>query len=138
MQAFQMIGDVYNFCYVNLQRSNIPIPPLDQVLATSRNILSYILSNSPGTLQQLYQTMSQVAIQSNMVGIFLTLVVLYIVYCLVMVTLRWIYRLVYGFLKFSLIVLSLCGIAYFIHLQWLNNNITPTENDDMTRSHKVM
>lgn len=138
MQAFQLIGEVYNFCYINLQKSNIPIPPLEQVLSTSRSILTYIMSNSPGYIQQLYKTMSQIAIQSNMVGIFLTLLVLYIVYCLLLATMRWMYRLVYGFVKFSLIVLSIFGIAYFAHLQWLNNNITPTDNDGITRSQKVI
>lgn len=128
MQAMQLISEAYTFCYVNLKKSNIPLPAPEQVLTVTRTIVSYILTHSPSFVRQLYGVVSQLVIESNFMGIFLSLVILYAFYCIIMASLRWIYRLLYGFVRFSLILFVLGGGVYLIHL-YLLNNTTPTDND---------
>ncbi|KAI9484149.1 MAG: hypothetical protein EXX96DRAFT_561067 [Benjaminiella poitrasii] len=122
MQAFHLLSEVYSFCYTNLKDLNLPLPEPDHVVPLLRSILSTILSNSPSVVRQLYNTLSHVIVQSNFMGIFLSLAILYGFYCLLMATFRWMYRLVYGFVRFSLIVLTISGILYAIHI---NLNTTP-------------
>ncbi|KAI8643098.1 hypothetical protein BD408DRAFT_415575 [Parasitella parasitica] len=127
LQAFQLISEAYTFCYVNLQKSNIPLPAPEQVMATARTAVSYILSSSPAFVRQLYGMISQMIIESNITGIFLSLVILYIFYCMIMGIFKWIYRLVYGFVRFSMILILIGTGLYFAHLYIFNNTSTLTE-----------
>lgn len=132
MQAFQLISEAYTFCYVNLQKSNIPMPAPEQVLSTLRSTVSYILSNSPSFVRQMYSMISQMVVESNFMGIFLSLVILYIFYCLILGTFRWIYRLIYGFVRFSVIFLAIAAALYFTHMHMTNSTAT---HEETTRSY---
>ncbi|KAK4513667.1 uncharacterized protein ATC70_005671 [Mucor velutinosus] len=132
MQAFQLISEAYTFCYVNLQKSNIPLPAPEQVLSATRTTVSYILSNSPSFIRQLYGMISQMAIESNFMGIFLSLIIMYAFYCLILGMFRWIYRLVYGFVRFSLILAVIGAAVYFAHM-YLSSSTTTSE--ETTKSY---
>ncbi|KAI7903595.1 uncharacterized protein BX663DRAFT_507023 [Cokeromyces recurvatus] len=132
MQAFQLFSEVYSFCYTNLKELNIPLPEPNQVLPTIKSITNHVLNVSPSFVQELYKLVSSVVVQSNMMGIFLSLVILYIFYCLLLGTFRWMYRLFYGFVRFSLIVLTISGILYMIHINLYNTSST---NERITRSY---
>ncbi|CEP20130.1 hypothetical protein [Parasitella parasitica] len=133
MQALQLISEAYTFCYVNLQKSNIPLPAPDQVMATARTTVSYILSNSPAFIRQLYGMISQMIIESNIMGILLLLVILYVFYCVIMGIFKWIYRLVYGFVRFSVILLLIGTGLYFANMYISNSTSTFTET---TKSYR--
>lgn len=127
MQAFQLISEAYTFCYVNLQKSNIPLPAPEQVLSATRTTVSYILSNSPSFVRQLYGIISQMITESNIMGIFFSLIILYTFYCLIMGMFKWIYRLIYGFVRFSLILLVIGAGLYFTHIYMFDSTATHKE-----------
>jgi hypothetical protein len=114
MQAFQYFTQAYTYCYVNLKEVNITLPPPDQVISVTASTISYILSHSPSFVRQLYSALSQLPIESNFMTIFLLLVILYIFYCFIMATLRWVYRLLYGFVRFSFIIALLASVIYVV------------------------
>lgn len=114
MQAFQYLTQAYTYCYVQLKEANINLPAPDQVVSVTTSTISYILSHSPSFVRQLYSTLSQLPIESNFMTVFLLLVILYIIYCFVMATFRWVYRLLYGFVRFSFIIALLASILYVV------------------------
>lgn len=124
MYAVQLLSEAYNFCYVNLKKSNIQLPAPDQVISLAKNTVSYSLSHSPVAIQNVYNVFSEIVIQSNFMGVFLSLFILYIIYRTVMAMFRWFYRIIYGFVRFSLMVLLLGGFLYMARFQLF---ATPTE-----------
>jgi hypothetical protein len=132
MYAVQLLSEAYNFCYVNLKKSNIPLPAPDQVMSMAKTSVSYTLSHSPAAIQQVYSLFSEIVVQSNFMGVFLSLLILYIFYCIVMATFRWFYRLIFGFVRFSLMVCSLAGFLYLIRNQLFPTTLT---SEQATRSY---
>jgi hypothetical protein len=132
MYAVQLISEVYTFCYVNLQKSNIPLPAPDQVMSTVKATVSYILSYLPAAIQEAYSALSKIVVQSNFVGVFLSLLILYIAYCVVMATLHMFYRLIYGFVRFSLMVFLLGALLYIVRYQLI---ATTSTNEHVTKSY---
>ncbi|KAI8988311.1 hypothetical protein BDF20DRAFT_814740 [Mycotypha africana] len=132
MQAFHLLSEAYTFCYINLKKANIPIPELNQMIQMTKATVSYLLSNSPTIIGQLYNILFKMVIESNFVGLFLVLVLLYIAYCFVMGTVRWLYRVLYGFVRFTIIILLFAGLMYALHLYHLS---TITNHNHATKSY---
>ncbi|KAI7883275.1 hypothetical protein K492DRAFT_144149 [Lichtheimia hyalospora FSU 10163] len=105
--AFQIFGQVYVFIYNQLGQLNIPMPPPDRVFIALSNLGSALIANAPPALRQFYANLAQLPIQSNLFAIIAILFVLYIVYNLIMATVRSIVRMVYGFIRFTFIVVML-------------------------------
>lgn len=114
VQAFQYLTQAYTFVYLQLKESNINLPAPDQVVAMTTSTISYILSHSPAFVRQLYSTISQLPIESNFLTIFLLLVILYMIYCFILASFRWAYRLVYGFVRFSFFIALIGSIIYVV------------------------
>jgi hypothetical protein len=114
MQAYQYLTQAYTYCYIHLKEANINLPAPDQVISVTASTISYILSHSPSFVRQLYATLSQLPIENNFMTIFLLLVILYVIYCSVMATFRWMYRLLYGFVRFSFFIALFASIIYVV------------------------
>lgn len=112
--AFQVFGQVYVFMYNQLRQLNIPVPPPDRVFVALSNLGSSLFANAPPALRQFYANLAQLPIQSNLFAIVAILFVLYIVYNLVMATVRSIVRMVYGFIRFTFIVVMLVSCLVLV------------------------
>ncbi|SAM06985.1 hypothetical protein [Absidia glauca] len=88
----------------------IPTPDkLTSVLGTAAySMYQYV----PETIQVYYDKVMSLPVQSNVVPVLLALVVLYVVYSLIMMILRSIFRLIYNFVRFSLILLAILSTLY--------------------------
>lgn len=80
----------------------------------------------------MYGMISQMVIESNFMGLFLSLVIMYTFYCLIVGMFRWIYRLIYGFVRFSLILAVIGTALYFAHI-YLSSSTTTHE--ETTKSY---
>ncbi|KAG2235933.1 hypothetical protein BDF21DRAFT_425529 [Thamnidium elegans] len=114
MQAIQYLSQAYTFCYLQLKDANIPLPAPDQVFGITTSAVSYILSHSPSFIQKMYSVLAQSVKESNFMTIFLLLVIVYIFYCSVVATFRWIYRLLFGFVRFTFLAALVVSIAYVV------------------------
>lgn len=93
------------FAYAQAQETRI-----EQVVDVCQSVFQFVVSHKPVFLESFYEAM----IKSDIVSSFLCPVVLY---RFVMFIFRFMFRLIYGFIKFSMVGLLLCGALYIIHLQ---------------------
>lgn len=114
LQAFQYLTQAYTFCYLQLKEANITLPAPEQVISVTTSTISYILLHSPSFIQQLFTTFSQLPIESNFFTIILLLIIVYMIYCFIMATFRWVYRLVFGFVRFSFFLALVASIIYVV------------------------
>jgi hypothetical protein len=114
LQAFQYLTQAYTFCYLQLKEANITLPAPEQVISVTTSTISYILLHSPSFIQQLLTTFSQLPIESNFFTIILLLIIVYMIYCFIMATFRWVYRLVFGFVRFSFFLALVASIIYVV------------------------
>lgn len=114
LQALGYLTQAYTFCYLQLKEANINLPTPDQVVQVTTSNLRYIASQSPTFIQQLFTTFSQLPLQSNYVTIILLLIIAYIAYCFILATFRWVYRLVFGFVRFSFFLALVASLVYVV------------------------
>lgn len=114
VQLFGYLTQAYMLCYLQLKEANINLPAPDQVVQVVTSTIAYIISHSPSFIQQLVNAVSQLPIKSNMLSVVLLLIIAYIAYLFIMATFRWVYRLVYGFFRFSFFLALIASIIYVV------------------------
>ncbi|KAG2202366.1 uncharacterized protein EV154DRAFT_508457 [Mucor mucedo] len=114
LQALGYLTQAYTFCYLHLKELNINLPAPDQVVQVTTSFITYIVSHSPTFIQQLVDTFSQLPIESNYFTIILLLIIAYIAYCFILATFRWVYRLVFGFVRFSFFLALVASLVYVV------------------------
>ncbi|KAI7863448.1 hypothetical protein BDF14DRAFT_1844340 [Spinellus fusiger] len=105
-------SSVYIYCYQRLLEVNIALPPPERAFETARSMGDYLLEHMPQSIYQTYQRLVTVPLQANIVPVFLAIVVLYMLFSLVMWCIRAIFRLIYGFLRFSILVVMTATLMY--------------------------
>lgn len=129
VEALHLASEAYNFCQDQLSKANISLPEFDQVVSVTSSSLGYILTHSPAVFRQLYHLFTQLPlIEYNFVTILLLLISTYTVYCFVLATVRWFYRLFYGFVRFSFFIL----FAYALVLAFNYITNMPTDSRGQT------
>ncbi|KAI8136791.1 hypothetical protein BJV82DRAFT_675668 [Fennellomyces sp. T-0311] len=112
--ALESLGKIYVFCYEQLRQVNVPVPPPEYIQRVLSNMLASAFGYAPPALQQFFQTLSQLPIQANIVPVLLALIVFYVVFSVVSALVRSVVRVVYGFIRFSLIVAMVGLVLAFI------------------------
>lgn len=123
--AFQTIGKIYGFCYEQLRQANVQLPLPESVYANlakfSRNAYEY----APPAVREYYATIAQFPLQSNIITVAILLVISYIIFSIVMATLRSIARMVYGFIRFTFFIALIATIIVVLQ-QHFNISISDT------------
>ncbi|KAG0953077.1 hypothetical protein G6F57_009041 [Rhizopus arrhizus] len=133
VEALQLISGAYVFCHNQLDKVNVTLPELDQVVSVTTSTVGFFLTHSPTAVRTLYSFFTQLPlIEYNFVAILLMLLVLYTVYSLMMATFRWVRGLVYGFVRFSLFIFIAYGLIYAFQ-QFTDNSNKPSYT--RTRNH---
>ncbi|KAI9312325.1 hypothetical protein BX666DRAFT_1986450 [Dichotomocladium elegans] len=115
LNAVQTLGKIYSFLYNQLQQANVPLPPPDRVNDSLANMAIFATSNVPPIFRQFYTTLSQLPVQTNFFAIITSLVALYVIYGLIMTTLRSIFRLVFGFIRFTFIIAMVVSVLLVVN-----------------------
>ncbi|KAF7723643.1 hypothetical protein EC973_001785 [Apophysomyces ossiformis] len=117
VNASRTFASAYAYLYEQYQQLDLSaMPPADQVMATGSAAIQTVF----GQTQQFVRTLPLQ--QANLLSIFLMLIILYIVYSLCVATVRWLFRLVYGFVRFSLLVAVLASLIYVIQIKMYGNS----------------
>ncbi|KAI9359756.1 hypothetical protein BD770DRAFT_385447 [Pilaira anomala] len=133
VQAIQLLTQVYTFCYQHLKEANIQLPAPDQIFSVTTSTISYLLSHSPPFIQQLYSILSDSVKESNFMTIFLLLVIAYMIYCTVLATFRWVYRLLFGFVRFSFLIAVVASLVYVVQQYMAGAALFPTSSSTENR-----
>ncbi|KAI8994751.1 hypothetical protein BDB01DRAFT_773948 [Pilobolus umbonatus] len=104
----------YAICYKHLQQANIHLPPPDRIVPTLFSFFSFVIANAPSSVQHIFTAIQQVFQTSDIPTFFILLLLLYVVFHTILGSLRWVSRLLYGFVKFSLIVTTVITIVYAV------------------------
>lgn len=112
LAMLRSLEQLYTYCYKEL---NLPVPPPDQVYAIISRIVTSAWEHLPPSARQYYRTFIQLPAQSNLLALLFALLVLYILFSLLMATVRSLVRVVYGFVRFCLMVALIATAATLIH-----------------------
>ncbi|ORZ11804.1 hypothetical protein BCR42DRAFT_420679 [Absidia repens] len=111
----QSAKQAYSYFYQQAMSFNITILPSPDKIASAVGTVGYtVYQNCPANLQVYFSKFASLPLQTNVLPVFLVLVILYILFSLIMATLRGVFRLVYNFVRFTLIlclIITLITIA---------------------------
>ncbi|KAI7870664.1 hypothetical protein BDF14DRAFT_1772297 [Spinellus fusiger] len=110
------LTEVYRQLYSHMKASHIELPEPERVSEFFSTAALWISAHLPNGIRQIQGILASIPVQGNVVTFFIGLVLLYIVYCLVMSTLLWAYRLAYGLVRMSLLVLVLSSAIYLFQI----------------------
>ncbi|ORZ24662.1 hypothetical protein BCR42DRAFT_403405 [Absidia repens] len=124
----QTLKQIYTYFYEQIIALNITILPTPDKVASVVGTVGYtVYQNCPENFQMYYDKFVSLPVQSNVIPVFLALVVLYTLFSLILLTLRGIYRLVYNFVRFSLILFMVVTLIY-IAQQYLDQGSPLLQN----------
>jgi hypothetical protein len=139
LQTLQQVSTVYGYAQEQLAKYNINIPSAHQLLSIVNPWVSYIMANSPMVFQQLCGLLDQFQLSDiPFAPILIVLLLLYVVYCTVLASFRWVYYMVTGFIRFSLIVAVLACMLYLAQQKWMDGAAFPgssTSSEGHSKTH---
>ncbi|KAI8364712.1 uncharacterized protein BYT42DRAFT_506219 [Radiomyces spectabilis] len=109
----QYLCQIYIYCYEQLLQWHIPLPEPETVFDTVRWLAQLAWEHSPDIIQRYYMWLIALPLQPNVLPVFLILVILYTLFSLVMFAIRGLFRVAYGFLRFTLLVTLLVTLFLF-------------------------
>ncbi|KAG0175446.1 hypothetical protein DFQ28_009168 [Apophysomyces sp. BC1034] len=112
----ETFSKLYTYCYDELLQFDVALPHPDRVFAAMSTAGQFLFDHSPELVRQLY--VSIISVPANIVPVFLAIVVLYALFTLMLWIVRGIFRVVFGFVRFSLIVVLVATMLYFVQQHW--------------------
>lgn len=119
MTSLHYAAQAYDVTSKALASHNITLPSLQSLVYSVHSAASN-LGNAAASAG-LPTQWSNLLVNYNILPVFLALVWLYSIFCLFTMTLRWMYRVVFGFVRFSLIVTVIAFVVYHVQL-YLNKD----------------
>ncbi|KAG2183527.1 hypothetical protein INT43_006533 [Umbelopsis isabellina] len=119
MTSLHYAAQAYDMTSKALASHNITLPSL-QTIVYSVHSAAGQLANAAASAG-LPPQLSNILVNYNILPVFLALVWLYSIFCLFTMTLRWMYRVVFGFVRFSLIVTVIAFVVYHVQM-YLNKD----------------
>ncbi|OBZ88844.1 hypothetical protein A0J61_03107 [Choanephora cucurbitarum] len=135
-QVVHVVSEIYNFCYMHLKDSDTPLPSANQVVSYVKMFINFVLQHSPSIVQQWYGPFTKFLIDSNFINMFIALFIVYICWLFVKATFLGAYRLIYGFVRTSFIIvgllLLLSAVNYIMTIS--GYSVDATSNSGTTRT----
>ncbi|KAI8361712.1 hypothetical protein BD560DRAFT_404493 [Blakeslea trispora] len=137
-QVLHIVSEMYHFCYTHLKDSDTPLPPANQIMGYVKMFINFVLQHSPSVVQQWYGPFTKLLIDSNFINMFIALFVVYFCWLFVKATFLGAYRLIYGFVRTSFILISLLLLLSAVNyvMTTLGYSVDGTSNHDTTRTYQ--
>jgi hypothetical protein len=114
-ETLSLLSEAYKVCQVQLAKFNVTLPDPDR-LASVTTLVGNVLARSPEAVQEVYSFVQGLSLtEYSFLSILLMLMALYTVYSMITGTVRWIWGVLYGFVRFSFFVLLTFGIVCCLH-----------------------
>lgn len=114
LTSLQYASKAYDMASTTLQGHNITLPSPQTVTYTFQLAAQHL--GDAATSFGLPQDWKNILVNYNILPILIALVWLYTLFCLFTMTLRWIYRVVFGFVRFSLILCTVAFVVYHVQM----------------------
>ncbi|KAI9477818.1 MAG: hypothetical protein EXX96DRAFT_568329 [Benjaminiella poitrasii] len=117
-----IVAEVFSRWYIYLYEQigmQLHAPEPAQVFTTVTNIATLIYQHSPPIFRTYYTILNSIPVQTDLIPIALAVLILYALFAIIVLTLRALFRLIYGFIRLS-ILLSLFTALICILLQYSN------------------
>lgn len=122
----QALLQTYNFIYQQLVILNVNFLPTPDTVAKGAVTIGSALYNScPANIQVYYDNFVSLPVQSNIIPVFLALVVLYTIFSIILAVVRGTLRIIYNFVRFSLIVFLIMVLFYTVQ-QFMDQSVLDT------------
>ncbi|KAG0746410.1 hypothetical protein G6F57_004209 [Rhizopus arrhizus] len=110
-ETLSLLSEAYKVCQVQLAKLNVTLPDPDR-LASVTTWIGNVWACSPEAVQEVYGFVQELSLtEYSFLSILLMLMALYTVYSMITGTVRWIWGVLYGFVRFSFFVLLTFGIV---------------------------
>ncbi|KAI9285196.1 hypothetical protein BC943DRAFT_324691 [Umbelopsis sp. AD052] len=114
MSGLHYAAKAYDIASRTLQQHNVTLPS-PQIIVYSFQAAAQQLGNA-ATSFGLPTYWKDILVNYNVLPVLMALVWLYTMFCLFTMTLRWIYRVVFGFVRFSLIICTIAFVVYHVQM----------------------
>ncbi|CAO3608613.1 unnamed protein product [Cunninghamella blakesleeana] len=122
----QALLQSYNFIYQQLVILNVNfLPTPDTVAQGAVTVGSALYSACPANIQVYYDSFVSLPVQSNIIPVFLALVVLYTIFSIILAVVRGTLRIIYNFVRFCLIVFLIMVLFYTVQ-QFMDQSVLDT------------
>ncbi|KAI8061175.1 hypothetical protein BC940DRAFT_310491 [Gongronella butleri] len=109
----QTLNHFYTLIYTQAVAFNLTFFPSPATASQAlSSVCTTIYNYSPENLQLYYDKFVSLPVQSNIIPVFLALFVLYTLFSIILMTVRGIMRMVYNFIRFSLMVMMIVVLLY--------------------------
>lgn len=122
-------AEVFSKWYIYLYEQigpQVHAPTPDQVFSVVSQLATLVYQHSPPIVRTYYTILNSIPVQTDIIPVALAMLILYALFAIIVLTIRGLFRLVYGFVRLS-IILSLLAALICIVLQY-------TQNQDGTTS----
>lgn len=114
-ETLSLLSEAYKVCQVQLAKVNVTLPEPDR-LASMTTLVGNVLARSPEAVQQVYGFVQALSLtEYSFLSLLLMLMALYTIYSVITGTVRWMWGVFYGFVRFSFFVLLTVGIVCCLH-----------------------
>jgi hypothetical protein len=114
LTSLHYASKAYDIASRTLQEHNVTLPSSQVIIYTLQSAAQHL--GNAATSFGLPQGLKNILVDYNILPTMIALVWLYTLFCLFTMTLRWIYRVVFGFVRFSLIMCTIAFVVYHVQM----------------------
>lgn len=116
----EVLSKWYMYLYEQVG-AQVRAPTPDQLFKIVARITALIYQHSPPIVQTYCTILNSIPVQTDIVPVALAALILYALFSIIVFTVRGLFRLIYGFVRFSIII-SLMTVTICILLQYTTDN----------------
>ncbi|CEP09656.1 hypothetical protein [Parasitella parasitica] len=112
-----IVTEVFSRWYIHLYEQigpQIHAPAPDQLFQTVGQIATVLYEHSPPIVRTYYTILNSIPVQTDIIPVALAMLILYALFAVIVVTLRGLFRLIYGFIRLSIIISLLAVLACIV------------------------
>lgn len=112
-----VVADILSKCYIYMYEiigEQLLAPTPTEAFQFVSNLFNILYEHSPPIVRTYYNILNNIPIQSDIIPIALALLILYALFSAVIMTVKGIVRLVYGFIRLSIIISILATIICIV------------------------
>lgn len=129
-----IVADVFSRWYIYAYEqigAQIHAPAPSQVFDIVSQVMQFIYEHSPPIFRTYYTILNSIPVQTDIIPVALAMLILYALFAIIVIVFRALFRLIYGFIRLS-IILSL--IVTFVCLIFDYQQLFPKSTGTLSRS----
>lgn len=115
-----IVADVFSRWYIYAYEqigAQVHAPPPSQVFEIVSQVMQLIYEHSPPIFRTYYTILNSIPVQTDIIPVALAMLILYALFAIIVIVFRGLFRLIYGFVRLS-IILSLIVTFVCLILQY--------------------